>query len=79
MVRIFFYVSIAWSKIRCVLVSCLLVYIMNSWSRVLEQQPIVIQLVKKFSVIYGIKKFCTISLEVSESSCEPARSVHSMV
>jgi len=64
MISTHFYVGIAWSKIRCMLVSCLLVYIMNFWDRVLEQQLIAIQLVEKFSTIYGSKKFGTIFVRV---------------
>jgi len=61
-------------------VSCLLVYIMYSWNRVLEQQLIAIQPIEKFSVIHGIKKFGTIFIRaVTEPSCEPARSIHSMI
>jgi len=79
-ISIYFYVGFAWSKIRCVLVSCLLVYIMNSWNRVLERQLIAVQPVEKFSVIYGIEKFGTIFIRVvSEPSREPARSIHSMI
>ena len=71
----YFYVGFARSKIRCVLV-----YIMNSWNRVLERQLIAVQPVEKFSVIYGIEKFGTIFIRVvSEPSREPARSIHSMI
>jgi hypothetical protein len=80
MISTYFYVGFTWSKIRCVLLSCLLVYIMNSWKRVLEQQLIAVQPVKKLSVVYGIKTFSTLFIRVvTKPSREPARLIHSMI